>query len=89
MRSIGGIIYLVIGIIVAASKHYLGTIDGVGDIINLLLAILLWPLVLFGVKFNLHLGGGGDKNDKALGSLLFGPPLVYGRAALTSVLNRK
>lgn len=86
MRSIAGIIYLVIGMLVAATKDYLGTIDGFGDIINLLLAILLWPLVLLGVKFNLRLGGGGDKDGEAIAdaSLLLGPPLVYARGALGS-----
>jgi hypothetical protein len=58
MRTIGGIIYLVIGVAVAANRHYLGDIGSLGDIINQLLAILLWPLVLLGVDFNLHFGGG-------------------------------
>ena len=91
MRSIAGIIYLVIGILVAASKDYLGTIDGFGDILNLLLAILLWPLVLLGVKFNLRLGGGGDNDGKAIGaqaSLLFAPPLAHARARLGSILSK-
>lgn len=88
MRSIFGIVYLVIGVLVAATKDYLGDINGFGDIINLLLAILLWPLVLLGVKFNLKLGGGGDKDNKSLGQealAVFGPALVYGRAALYSL----
>lgn len=90
MRSIFGIVYLVIGVLVAASKDYLGSIDGVGDIINLLLAILLWPLLLLGVKFNLRLGGDG-KDGKAIQSdamMLFGPPLVYGRAAFFALRAR-
>jgi hypothetical protein len=54
MKTLIGIAYLVIGIIVAATHHYfahLGNIKGIGAAV---LAILLWPLVLFGV--NLHLG---------------------------------
>lgn len=60
MRSIFGIVYLVIGLLVAAQKDYLGDIGSVSEIINLLLAILLWPLVLLGVKFNIKMGGDGD-----------------------------
>ena len=92
MRSIAGIIYLVIGIFVAAAREYLGEINGIGDILNLLLAILLWPLVLLGVKFNLRLGGDGDGDRKdALQSqalVLLGPGLAYARAALASVTRR-
>ena len=91
MRSIFGIVYLVIGVLVASTKDYLGNIDGLGDIINLLLAILLWPLVLLGVKFNLKIGGGGKDND-ALGQealAVLGPALVYGRAALYSLRSSR
>ena len=59
MRSIGSLIYIVIGLLIAWKKHYFGDINGIGEFVNLLLAVLLWPLVLFGVKFNLHFGGGG------------------------------
>lgn len=87
MRSIFGIVYVVIGVVVAASKDYLGNINGFGDIINLLLAILLWPLVLLGVKFNLKLGGGNKDGDaiRQQALVVFGPALVYGRAALYSL----
>jgi hypothetical protein len=62
MSTIAGIVYFVIGVAVAASRHYLGDIGSIGDIVNLLLAILLWPLVLLGVDFNLHFGGGKASN---------------------------
>ncbi len=75
MGRIGMIIYLVIGVLVAAARGYIGDIDGLGGLVNLLLAILLWPLVLLGVKFNLGFGGGDGKN-RGLG-LLFGPPMIY------------
>jgi hypothetical protein len=54
--SIGGIIYILIGIIVAANRGYFGAIDSVSALLNLLLAVFLWPLLLFGVSFNLSLG---------------------------------
>jgi hypothetical protein len=69
------IIYLIVGVLIAAARDYLGDIGSLGGLLNLLLAILLWPLVLLGVRFNLSFGGGGGKN-KSLG-LLFGAPLAY------------
>jgi hypothetical protein len=87
--------YLVIGVIVAAAKDYLGDVGSLGDIVNLLLAIVLWPLVLLGVDFNLKIGGddggngkdnGGDKKNGAL--LMVGPVIVYARSAITRVVRR-
>jgi len=54
--SVGGIIYILIGLIVAASHGYFGAVDSLSTLLNLLLAIFLWPLLLFGVSFNLNLG---------------------------------
>jgi Zn-dependent protease len=45
--------YLVVGAFVAAVHHYLQHVDAIKPIISGVLAILLWPLVLFGV--NMHL----------------------------------
>ena len=71
------LIYLVVGVLVAAAKDYFGGVDGVFDLVNILLAIVLWPLVLLGVDFSLGGGGGGkggDKGgDKKDGALLLGP----------------
>ena len=81
MRRIGMIIYVVIGVIVAATRDYLGDVGGIGDIVNLLLAVLLWPLVLFGVEFNVRLGGGkGGKGNKNGALLLLGSALTYARS---------
>lgn len=86
---IGGIIaivYLVIGVLVAANRNYLGDINSVGALIDLLLAIVLWPLILLGVDINLAGGdkggkGGGGKNGGKNGAVLV-PALLYLRAAL-------
>lgn len=51
--SIGGIIYIIIGIVVASNQHYLLDLTSLARIISALLAIIFWPLVLVGV--NLHL----------------------------------
>ena len=74
MRSIVMIVYLVIGVAVAAARGYIGDVGSIGDIVNLLLAVLLWPLVLVGVEFNLNIGGG--KGGTRKGALLLGP-LAY------------
>lgn len=47
-----GIIYLIIGLVVAYSNGYLVGLTVIGNLISALLAILAWPLVLLGV--NLH-----------------------------------
>lgn len=81
MRRIAMIVYLVIGVVVAAAQGYVGNIGNVADFVNLLLAVILWPLLLVGVDFNLSFGGGKDRNKK--GALfLLSPALVYARSAL-------
>ena len=51
--SIVGIIYLIIGVIVASNRSYLGDLGHVAHLLSAFLAVILWPLVLLGV--NLHL----------------------------------
>ena len=47
-------IYLVVGVVAASSHHYFSHLGKVTAILSAVLAVLLWPLVLFGVK--LHIG---------------------------------
>jgi hypothetical protein len=47
------VIYIIIGVVVASGHHYFEHLDAVKPIVSAVLAVLLWPLVLFGV--NLHL----------------------------------
>jgi hypothetical protein len=54
MRTLIALVYLVVGLIVASTHHYLAHLGSIKSIGSAVLAILLWPLVLFGV--NLHLG---------------------------------
>jgi hypothetical protein len=55
MRSgIGTIIWLIVGVIVAASHHYFAHADALKPVLSAVLAILLWPLVLLGVNLHLH-----------------------------------
>jgi hypothetical protein len=50
--SLFGLIYLAIGVVVALTNGY-NSVAGVSEILSLVIAIVLWPAVLFGV--NLHL----------------------------------
>lgn len=47
------VVYIIIGVVVAAGHHYLEHLDALKPIVSAVLAVLLRPLVLFGV--NLHL----------------------------------
>jgi hypothetical protein len=49
-----GIVYLVIGIIVAAINNYFDNVGTVLRIVEALLAVVLWPLVLLGIDINLR-----------------------------------
>ncbi|MGH3976742.1 MAG: hypothetical protein ACRDS9_26010 [Pseudonocardiaceae bacterium] len=49
--SLGALIYLIIGVVVALSTGY--TITNIAELLNFILALFLWPLVLLGV--NLHI----------------------------------
>lgn len=60
---IGGLIvliYLVIGIVVAAGQNYFSGINTAGDIIAAVVAVLIWPVLLFGVDIEI---GGGPRVD--------------------------
>lgn len=51
-----GILYLIIGIIVAANHGYLSSLNSLSNILSALLAILLWPALLVGANLHLSLG---------------------------------
>lgn len=51
--SYGTILYIVIGIIVAANHGYFANLNTISGILSALLAVILWPLLFFGV--NVHL----------------------------------
>jgi hypothetical protein len=48
-----GLIYVAIGIVVAATEDYFENLETVKRIISALLAILLWPLLLLGVDLQI------------------------------------
>ncbi len=49
--SLGALVYLIIGVVVALSTGY--AITSFAQLLNFILALFLWPLVLLGV--NLHI----------------------------------
>jgi hypothetical protein len=55
LRGIFGKVLLVVfvGLIVANSHRYFAHLNGIKPIASAVIAVLLWPLVLFGV--NLHI----------------------------------
>ena len=51
--SVLGLIYVIVGVVIAVAKHYL-TIAVLKVIASVLLAIFLWWLVLIGVNLHVH-----------------------------------
>jgi len=49
-----GLIYLIIGIVIAATHDYFKNFDTVKRVLSAILAILLWPLVLLGVDLHIN-----------------------------------
>ena len=53
ISSVLGLIYIIVGVAVAASHEYFQNVDRLKPIISAVLAVLLWPLVL--VDVDLHI----------------------------------
>ncbi len=51
--SIGSVIYIVIGVVIASNQGYLSDLGTIPHLLSALLAVVLWPLLLLGI--NLHL----------------------------------
>lgn len=51
--GIGGAIYLVLGVIVAVSQNYFDHLTTLGRLLSAILAVILWPLLLFGVDIRI------------------------------------
>ena len=48
--SFGFVLWIIVGVIVAANRGRLTGIDTLGEIITAILSILLWPLLLLGIS---------------------------------------
>lgn len=53
--SWGGIIYIVIGIVVASNRGYLTDLASIPNLLSAILGIVLWPLLLLGINLRLAL----------------------------------
>lgn len=54
MRSgLGGLLYLLIGVILASSHHYFAHASTLKPLLSALLAIALWPLLLLGISLHI------------------------------------
>ncbi len=51
--SIGSVIYLVVGILVAAAYHYFAHLTTVARLLSAVLAVALWPLLLLGIHLHI------------------------------------
>ncbi len=47
--SLGFVIWIVIGLVVASNKGFLGRLDDLSGVLSAVLAVLVWPLVLLDV----------------------------------------
>jgi hypothetical protein len=50
------VIYIIIGVVVAAGRDYFENLDALKPIASAVLAVLLWPLVLLGISLYLKQG---------------------------------
>jgi hypothetical protein len=53
-RKLLGLIYLAVGVFVAASKDYFENLETVRRVLSAVLAILLWPLLLLGIDLRIN-----------------------------------
>ena len=51
--SLIGVIWVVIGLIVAANHNFLDHLDTVSRVLSAVLAVAVWPLVVFHVHFGI------------------------------------
>jgi ABC-type anion transport system duplicated permease subunit len=51
--SLSSIIWLIVGVLVASSHHYLRHVNALKPVVSAVLAVALWPLLLLGI--NLHI----------------------------------
>ena len=51
--GLGTLVYLAVGFVVAGSHGYFASLSSVKPVLSAVLAVLLWPLVLLGISFQL------------------------------------
>jgi hypothetical protein len=48
------VVYVLVGLIVAASYDYFDSLKTTGRVLTLIAAILMWPALLFGFDISIH-----------------------------------
>jgi len=48
------IVWLAVGVAVAASHHYFRQLTTWREILSAILAVVLWPLILLGINLHVH-----------------------------------
>ena len=51
--SLGAVVYLVVGAIVASSHHYFAHVNTLRQFVSAVLAVVLWPLILLGIDLHI------------------------------------
>jgi hypothetical protein len=54
LSTILGVVYLIIGVVVASSHDYLERLGTIRAVISAILAIVLWPLILLGFDLDIR-----------------------------------
>jgi hypothetical protein len=49
-----GVVYIVVGAVVAATHDYFKEIDTLKRVLSAVLAVVLWPLILLGINLHVH-----------------------------------
>jgi hypothetical protein len=49
-----GLVYVIVGVAIAASYDYFERLDTLRQILSAILAIFLWPLVLLGIDLHIR-----------------------------------
>jgi hypothetical protein len=47
-------IYLLVGVVVAATHDYFRNVDTLDQVVSAILAVVLWPLLFLGISLHVH-----------------------------------
>jgi hypothetical protein len=48
------LVWLIVGVAIAAQKHYFEHLGTWREVLSAVLAVLLWPLLLLGINLHIH-----------------------------------
>jgi hypothetical protein len=52
--SLFGLVYLGVGVAVAATHHYFANLHTIRQVLSAVLAVVLWPLILLGISLHIR-----------------------------------